>query len=68
LKDALHAIEQEHWGGRKRAAIGPKRQFAAVQRCGCYRWNSGRSMDAGSTAAPDPGCVKTLLGEVILAL
>jgi hypothetical protein len=33
---------------------GPKRHFAAVQRYGRYRWNTGRSVDAAGTAAPDP--------------
>jgi hypothetical protein len=32
----------------------PKRQFAAVQRYGRYRWNTGRSVDAADTAAPGP--------------
>jgi hypothetical protein len=29
---------------------GPKRQFAAVQRYGRCRWNTGRSVDAAHTA------------------
>jgi hypothetical protein len=33
---------------------GPKRQFAAVQRYGRCRWNTGRSVDVAETAAPDP--------------
>jgi hypothetical protein len=36
------------------AAIGPKRQFAAVQRYGSCRWNTGRSVDAADNAGPDP--------------
>ena len=33
---------------------GPKRQLAAVQRYGRCRWNTGRSVDAASTAGSDP--------------
>jgi hypothetical protein len=36
------------------SAHGPKRQFAAVQRYGRCRRNTGRSVDASDTAAPDP--------------
>jgi len=36
------------------SALGPKRQFAALQRYGRYRWNTGRSVDAARTAAPEP--------------
>jgi hypothetical protein len=36
------------------SAIGPKRQFAAVQQYGRCRWNTGRSVDVAETAAPDP--------------
>jgi hypothetical protein len=32
---------------------GPKREFAAVQRYGRCRWNTGRSVDAAHTAASD---------------
>jgi hypothetical protein len=35
-------------------AFGPKRQFAAVQRYGHCRRNTGRSVDVANTAAPDP--------------
>jgi hypothetical protein len=35
------------------AGFGPKRQFAAAQRYGRCRWNTGRSVDAADTAA-DP--------------
>jgi hypothetical protein len=35
-------------------ARGPKRQFAAVQRHGRCRWNTGRSVDVADTAALDP--------------
>jgi hypothetical protein len=34
--------------------IGPKRQFAAVQRYGRCRRNTGRSVDVADTAAPAP--------------
>jgi SAM-dependent methyltransferase len=34
--------------------VGPKRQFAAVQRYGRCRWNTGRSVDVADSAAPDP--------------
>jgi hypothetical protein len=36
------------------AGLGPKRQFAAVQRYGRCRWNTGRSADVADAAAPDP--------------
>ena len=32
----------------------PQRRFAAVQRYGRYRWNTGRSVDTADTAVPDP--------------
>jgi hypothetical protein len=39
---------------KRRAAFGPKCQFAAVQRSGRCRWNTGRSEHVADTAAPDP--------------
>jgi hypothetical protein len=36
------------------SAHGPKRQFAAVQRYGRCRWNTGRSADEARTAVLDP--------------
>jgi len=32
---------------------GPNRHFAALQRLGRYRWNTGRPADAVRTAEPD---------------
>jgi hypothetical protein len=52
--DAPQAVELEKSRRSGTAAIGPERQFAAVQQYGRYRRNSGRSMDAANTAAPDP--------------
>jgi succinyl-CoA synthetase beta subunit len=36
------------------SAVGPKRHFAAVQRYDRCRWNTGRSVHAANTIAPDP--------------
>jgi hypothetical protein len=44
------------------AGGGPKCQFAAVQRYGRCRWNTGRSVDVADTAAPDPK--RSLLASV----
>jgi hypothetical protein len=45
------------------SCVGPKRPFAAVQRCGRCRWNTGRSVDVAGTAAADPE--RTVTGKAV---
>jgi hypothetical protein len=46
----------------REAGYGTNRQFAVVQRYGRSRWNTGRSLDAAGTAAPDTLRTSTLQG------
>jgi len=45
------------------SAPSPKRQFAAVQRYGRCRWNTGRSVNVADTAAPDHDRTSESLGQ-----
>jgi hypothetical protein len=47
------------------SACGPKHELAAVQRCGRCQWNTGRSMDAADTAAPDPNWSFLVLSKAV---
>jgi hypothetical protein len=49
------------------SAPSPKRQFAAVQRYGRCRWNTGRSVNVADTAAPDPWLPSSLAVRAILS-
>jgi hypothetical protein len=44
------------------AALGPKRQFAAVQRYSRFRRNTGRSADEVDTAGLDPNRTPSRFG------